>query len=410
MINDFIVVFSTEFMRRIKSRPFQLGLVVGILGILAVERLPALLTQNAFGANARIVLAGDPQLVARAKPLLAGDFTVVATPSTTAAPKVADIRDARASAWVTLARNPAGGLRFTVYSNNPKRRLAENVADDLTSLNVSLGTAIPRSRIHQLLQVPYTVTGVSSKFANDAAAEAAYGVGYALLVILYLLILVNSQLVMASVAEEKTSRIAELLVASISPIPLLYGKIAAATAIGLLQMVAWIATAILVGGGPGAHAASVSSDNVDFSGLTSGAISLPELLSFIALFALGFLQFSMLFAGIGSLINRTEDLGSVSMPIIIPVVGGFLAAIATLEMPDAPWAIVMSFVPLISPFVLFARIAVSDVPAGQLAAGLIVNLLAAWFIALMAGKLYRVGMLLYGRPPSLKQVWSVIRS
>jgi ABC-2 type transport system permease protein len=149
---------------------------------------------------------------------------------------------------------------------------------------------------------------------------------------------------------------------------------------------------------------------VDFSGLTSGAISLPELLSFIALFALGFLQFSMLFAGIGSLINRTEDLGSVSMPIIIPVVGGFLAAIATLEMPDAPWAIVMSFVPLISPFVLFARIAVSDVPAGQLAAGLIVNLLAAWFIALMAGKLYRVGMLLYGRPPSLKQVWSVIRS
>jgi len=334
----------------------------------------------------------------------------VAVRSSSAAPTLSEIRAARASAWVTLARNPAGGLRFTVYSKNPKRSVAENVADDLTSLNVSLATSIPRSRIHKLLHVPYTVTGIASKFANASDAAAAYGVGYALLVILYLLILVNSQLVMASVAEEKTSRIAELLVASISPIPLLYGKIAAATVIGLLQMVVWIATAVVVSGSFGAHATGVSSDNMDFSGLMSGAITMPELLSFIALFALGFLQFSMLFAGIGSLINRTEDLGSVSMPIIIPVVGGFLAAIATLETPDAPWAVAMSFVPLISPFVLFARIAVSDVPAGQLTAGLIVNLLAAWLIAIMAGKLYRVGMLLYGRPPSLKQVWSVIRS
>lgn len=410
-MNDFIVVYSAEVMRRIKSRPFQIGVIIGILGIFAFVKLPSLLAQTFASTGTNIVLAGDPAIVAAARPLLAGDYKIAAVVSGTAAPTARDLTARNASSWVTFTKNPKGGLQFTLYSHNPKDSAGEGIANDLTSLNVALATALPRAKIHTLLDIPYTVTGVGSKFASSGAASAAFGMGYFLLLLLYMLILINSQLVMSSVAEEKTSRIAELLIASMSPAPLLYGKIAAATTTGLLQMALWAGGGMLLAAtGGSSHAAAASAGSPDITTLLSGAVTAPELAAFVVLFGLGFLQFSMLFAGIGSLINRTEDLGSISMPIVLPVVAGFILAMTALGMPDATWAVATSFVPLVSPFVLFARIAMSDVPLWQIVIALLINVASAWAIAALAGKLYRVGMLLYGRPPSLKQIWSVIRS
>lgn len=410
-MNDFIVVYSAEVMRRIKSRPFQIGVIIGILGIFAFVKLPSLLAQTFASTGTSIVLAGDPAIVAAAKPLLAHDYEISAVMPGSAAPTARDLTAHHASSWVTFAKNPNGGLQFTLYSHNPKASAGDAIANDLTSLNIAMATSLPRAKIHALLSIPYTVTGVSSKFASSSAANAAFGMGYFLLLLLYMLILINSQLVMSSVAEEKTSRIAELLIASMSPAPLLYGKIAAATTTGLLQMALWAGGGILLSAAGGSsHAAAASAGSPDISTLLSGAVTAPELAAFVVLFGLGFLQFSMLFAGIGSLINRTEDLGSISMPIVLPVVAGFILAMTALGMPDATWAVVTSFVPLVSPFVLFARIAMSDVPLWQIVVALLINVASAWAIAALAGKLYRVGMLLYGRPPSLKQIWSVIRS
>ena len=108
--------------------------------------------------------------------------------------------------------------------------------------------------------------------------------------------------------------------------------------------------------------------------------------------------------------NRTEDIGSISTPLIFAVIAALFVAIAALGTPDAPWAVTCSFIPLISSFVMFARIAVGNVPLWQLILSLGINVVALWFIAMFAGKVYRVGMLLYGRTPKFSQIWSVIRS
>ena len=117
-------------------------------------------------------------------------------------------------------------------------------------------------------------------------------------------------------------------------------------------------------------------------------------LGFLLFFIVGFLQLSMVLAALASLINRTEDSGSVSVPLAIPIITALLVAVAALDVPDAPWVVVMSFVPLIAPFVMFARIAVSDVPFGQMVISLEINVVALCLIAIGAGKVYRVGMLL----------------
>jgi ABC-2 type transport system permease protein len=133
-------------------------------------------------------------------------------------------------------------------------------------------------------------------------------------------------------------------------------------------------------------------------------------ITFILFFVIGLLQLSTMFAAVASLVNRTEDLGSIATPLIFAVITALFIAIGALGAPDAPWAVASSFIPLISAFVMFARIAVGNVPAWQLILSLGINLAALWFIAILSGKIYRVGMLLYGRTPKFSQIWSVIRS
>ena len=110
------------------------------------------------------------------------------------------------------------------------------------------------------------------------------------------------------------------------------------------------------------------------------------------------------------MINRTEDLGSVQRPLVMPVVVALFVAIFALGFPNKPMVVITSFIPIISPFTMFARIAVSVVPLWQIGLSFLINIAAVYFIAVAAGKIYRVGMMLYGRPPKLSQMWATLRA
>ena len=146
------------------------------------------------------------------------------------------------------------------------------------------------------------------------------------------------------------------------------------------------------------------------AGLPVLDISSGEVLAFLAFFVLGFAQYGVLYAAAASLINRTEDLGSVAGPLVVPVVVGILLAVFGLQFPNAPNIVVCSLLPLVSPFVMFTRIVVSTVPAWQIALSLAINLATAILLAWMAGKVYRVGLLMYGRSPSFKQILATLRT
>ena len=400
-MNDFIVVYSTELMRRIKSRPFQIGLLIGIVSIALFTKLPDLL-RNAGSHQTNVVLAAPAAVLDRAKALLANDYAIVATTADATTPNAASLKSHDASAWIAIT--DAKGLKVVVYAKDPSKNWS-TVGRRLAPLNVALATDVSQARLATLMSVPVDVQALGAHFSSAAQADAAEGIAFTLLIFLYMLILINSQLVMSSVAEEKTSRIAELLVASISPVPLLYGKIAVATTLALLQLFIWVTVGLVLGAN-GMH----TGRSIDPGAILAGGVTATEIVSFLILFLLGFGQLSMLMAGLGSLVNRTEDLGSVSIPVVMPVVFAFILAIVAIQVPDLPWIVGVSFVPLVSPFVMFARIAVTDVPIWQIALCVAINLVALWAIAIAAGKLYRVGMLLYGRAPNFKQVWQVIRS
>ena len=158
----------------------------------------------------------------------------------------------------------------------------------------------------------------------------------------------------------------------------------------------------------GAQAAASSSGGAAAFGALS--VSSGEILAFLAFFAVGFAQYGVLYAAAASLINRTEDLGTVAGPLVIPVIAGIILAQLGLQFPNSPNVVVCSLIPLISPFVMFTRIAVSNVPVWQIVLSLVLNVAAAVLLAWLSGKVYRVGLLLYGRAPSLRQVIATLRA
>ncbi|MGB6985257.1 MAG: ABC transporter permease [Candidatus Aquilonibacter sp.] len=407
MIGDLATVYVAEIMRRIKSRPFLVGLIVGVFAIVVLLKLPSLLVGVISGSKTAILI-GEPSLTTRAAPLLSDDYKIVGSQSSGPVDD-ALLKRKHASTAIEL-HSDAAGLHVTVYAHDPGGVGQGDLRRDLLPLQLQLITGRNAAGVAKLTTIPVTIQAVASRFASADLATAAKGVAYTLLFLLYLLTILNSQLVMSSVAEEKTSRIAELLIASVNPSALLAGKVLASATLGFLQLAIWIGTAVFLSGGSSApHGGSTGEQLMSFANaldvITPGLIA-----AFLIWFIIGFLQLSTLFAAAASLINRTEDLGSIAFPLVMPIVAAFLIAITGLAAPDSPLVVVCSYIPLLAPFVMFVRMAVSTVPLWQVAISLAINLVALYLIAILAGKIYRVGMLLYGRPPSIRQIWSVLSS
>ena len=410
-MNTVGVVFSAEFMRRIRSRAFLAGTIIGAASILLIAILPSILGGAMSSSSKKIVLVGDPALTATAKTLLQRDFEITATLTKLAAAPTPAFLDAhgKAAAVAILSRPVGDGLRVVAYARDPSA-FRESFGKDLAPLQVALATGVPVERVAAHLNVTVDVHDVSGRFADASSADAAKGVAYLFIMMLYLSILLNAQSIMTSVAEEKTSRIAELLVSTLDPARLLAAKIMAAAATGFIQLAVWVAA----GAVSGRIAAQMfpQHDGGTSSTTMLGAVdvSTGEILALLAFFIVGFAQYGVLYAAAASLINRTEDLGSVAGPLVVPVVLGIILAQVALQFPNSPNMVICSLIPLISPFVMFTRVAVSDVPAWQLVLSLVINVGSAVLLAWLSGKIYRVGMLLYGRAPSLKQVVATLRT
>ena len=404
-MNEFITVYSAEIMRRLRSRAFTIGLIIGAIGIVLMIRLPALIDSFATQSY-RVILSGDPALIAQARPLLKKDYNIAAAAPGLTRPTAADLRAHDNASAVLVLERTAQGLQITVYARDPGAITTADLRRDLLALHVGFAMHLPPDKVSSLLKMPVVVRPLGSKFGTAAQADQARVVANILIFLLYLLIVLNSQLILTSVAEEKTSRIAELLVASVNPSSLLAGKIAASATLAILQMVLWVAIGFAFGSTAGSR---VGSDGGPPS-LSLGGISSTDVAGFAVFFLLGYLQMATMFAAIGSLINRTEDIGSIGGPFFVPIIAALLLAVTALQVPDAPAIVAASFIPLIAPFVMFARIVVSNPPLWQIAFSFAINVAAIWFIALVGGKVYRIGMLLYGRPPKLAQLWHAIRA
>lgn len=271
------------------------------------------------------------------------------------------------------------------------------------------------------------VTFKNGKEEKKGSSWVAYGVGYASGFIIYIVLLLFGTSVMRGVMEEKVSRIAEVMISSVKPFQLMMGKIIGIAAVGLLQFFIWgiVVTAIYSliplffspesmqaaaqGGGAMSHASQADQIEMihkmrEVVGSIHWSLIVP---CFVLYFLGGYLFYSSLFAAIGSLANEdATDVQQLTIPVTVPIIIGIMIMMKAVQDPGSPLAVWGSIIPFTSPMVMMARLPYGvpgTVPYWQLALSFICLIGGFIFTTWAAGRIYRTGILMYGKKITLKE-------
>jgi len=268
---------------------------------------------------------------------------------------------------------------------------------------------------------------------KEASAELALVIGMITAFVIYMFIVIYGAQVMSGVVQEKTNRIVEVIISSVKPFELMMGKIIGIALVGLTQFFMWV----LLTGGILLGVSTVFAKDIDVSSIQKmqqagqmGMQSVPAdqlngkmqevlmavngldfvqiLVMFVIYFLGGYLLYASLFAAIGSAVDNETDTQQFSMPIMLPIIFAIYAGIFSAENPDGPLAFWCSMIPFTSPIVMMVRLPF-DVPFWQIA--LSVGILVLSFVGTtwMAGKIYRTGILMYGKKVTWKEMWKWLR-
>jgi ABC-2 type transport system permease protein len=260
---------------------------------------------------------------------------------------------------------------------------------------------------------------VKEKIAKKEHSGVAYAVGYTSSFLIYIIILIYGTMVMRGVSEEKTNRIAEIIISSVKPFQLMMGKIIGIGAVGLTQFFMWIVLVIifvlvLFNFLPQElmNEAGKQSTAQQSAGIASelSTVNLPLIvLCFIFYFIFGYLFYASLFAAVGSAVSEdAQDTQSLMLPVTMPIVLAIVIMMQVITNPTSSMATWTSMVPFFSPVVMMSRIPFgvpSTVPWWELGASMLMLVAGFLFITWLSAKIYRTGILLYGKKITWREMW-----
>lgn len=322
----------------------------------------------------------------------------------------ARVKSNELDAYIVLPKDVLSGGEAVYYSRN--------VADQFTRGHVreALTRAVRVARLEERGISPDVMRAVNqplrmktAKAGGGAAGEAEdRGEGFALVFgtgfVIYLSILLYGQVVLGAVVEEKETRIAEILFSSIRPFPLMMGKLIGVSLVALTQFAIWgLALALFSLYGVAMLAARGVPINVNLS-------VPPSAFAYLLLFfALGYFLYASLYALVGSMVTTAQEGGQLAMPIIMMLVVGFYFVFPVMRGPDSPLAFWVSMIPFFAPITMLVRIMTQTPPGWQIALSLAIGFATVALLIWLAGRVYRVGMLMYGKRATIPEMLKWVR-
>jgi len=303
------------------------------------------------------------------------------------------------SGGITLA----GEIRDNMRSAVREELLARTAVTDEIKAIFELRPGIDSRRIS---------TDGDSEINEGVTFIIAYVMGFAI----YMAMFSYGALIMQSVLEEKTNRIMEIIISSAKPMELLLGKVVGIVALGLTQITIWFIafTGITAIVGPialmmGQVAPDVTAMAGTNAAAPAGDFSVPEIsigiwIFFAVFYVLGFLMYGGIFAAVGAAADSPQDTQQLALPIYIPIMIPIFLMMPVITDPHSSLAVISSMIPFFSPILMMGRIAVTDVPLWQSLGSIVLMILTFLALMWMSGKIYRVGVLMYGKKVSIAEV------
>ena len=418
-MNKVITVIRKEYLERVRSKSFVIGTVVGPVLMAAMVFLPMLLADKG-GQDFKTVGVVD-----RTGDLFSGleqtleerGFTNVGLELIPSGPLDGDeaveelkrrILDEELNSGIVIAEDFFASRQVSFYNNNSvsSRVLREKVLDSVLNRILRKGrfasTGVPDSLYSYLSErSQWTSIAVTAEGEQEQGSdEMTIIMAIVLIMIIYIMVIMYGSHTLTAVIEEKGSRMAEVLLSSISPGELMLGKILGIGAAGLTQFAIWTATFFLL-----------SQQGVQVAGITLEASFLTPLIlvSFLAFFLLGFFLYATLYAGVGAMCNSVQDSQQFMFLNFFLMMPMMMLALV-LENPNSPLATILSLIPLFSPVLMFMRVCLETPPFWQILLSWGLMVLSIWLTSRAAGKLFRIGILMYGASPTWGSLFKALRS
>lgn len=407
-----LAIVRREYLERIRSRAFLVGTLLGPLLMAGFTILPGALMATQRGKPLRIaVLDASGTLQATIEDALrarrvSGEARFVVEPPGAGTPDElrASLRGAvlagRLDGYLYLPPDAQSRSEAEYYGKNVSNvmdlGLLERAVDDALIAFRLEGAGLEASQVERLLRRLELRTIRLSESGEREDRGGSFFLSMILLMTLYTTVALWGTALMNGVIEEKANRVVEVMVSSISPVQLFAGKLLGVGAVGLTQFLVW-AGCIAGLSFFGAHAAMAS------------GLKLPELqpivlVLFVVFFLLGYFLYGALYAAVGAAVNSQQEAQSLVFPVLMPLILAVMFFPMVLSSPDSTLSTVLSLIPFWTPLLMFLRVSALMPPAWQVLLSIVLTLLTIALFNWGAARVYRIGILMYGKRPTLPEI------
>ena len=424
-----LVVFKREYLERVRSKWFIVATILGPVFLGAITILPLALAAKTKTSSTLsdvvIIDATGTDLGARVQRSLASTTPGAPEPRLRVVGSDAIAVEEERALREVMQREALGYLVLDgATTTGREMRYAGRNATALIDMG-SIQRIVRQSLLNQRLEGeginPERVASLTNvrlesrtEKITDRGKEAASGLasfffGYGIALVLYMMIAIYGQSIMRGVLEEKTTRVAEVVISSIKPDVLLAGKILGSGMVAITQVVAWLVMSMLVFQLRAPIAAAFGAPEGAAAAVTIPSVEPLVGVALLFFFVFGFIFYAALFGAIGSMVSNQEDIQQASMPVMLLLISSIIFMQPILLDPSSTLAVTMSVLPFSAPLMMPLRMALIAVPWYEIVAALVSVAIGCWIAIWISARIYRVGLLMYGKRPSLRELARWIR-
>ena len=430
-IRNIGLIIRREYKNRVMQRSFIISSIVILVLIIIGAFVPTVITYFSPTSNSqtKIVVVNNAGPIAGLNGAIliqylqtklngAGTNTATGfalTPGTDTNTLQQQVKNGKLDILLVMDRGADQNIHFTYYTNTDDTDTTQiqTTAALLNFLDKTSRLGLTPAQTSSLFEQPtFTVvhTGQNQNTGSAGASPASYIVTLVGVVLIFMSVYLYGMTVALGVAEEKGNRIMEILVNAATPFQLLVGKIVGIGAAGLTQMSCFVLVGIgaillqapLLTALLGRPSGGLS---IDFA-----SVSVTLLLTLLLYFILGFALYATLFAALGALVKRQDEVQNAVQPLTLLFMVGYIASFISISTPNATWIRVMSFIPFWTPTIMLVRIGVGTMEWWEVPLSIVIMLVSILACALLAARIYRFGILLYGQRPGLRQLLRVAQT
>ncbi|KHE68924.1 ABC transporter permease [Halobacillus sp. BBL2006] len=404
-MNKFFIMLAHTYMNRVKSKSFLITTILTVVLVFALTNLQTIIEKFGGGDEEKqvAVVTDNEEWFQSLEQVLATNENYTLESFDGSLEKAKEEVEAGTFHSVVEIKEGQEGLPEGTYYANQIANTGDSEPIRQALQQVKVGIVTENAEVS-----PSTIQKISSPVAFDLVAleESAKsaeelsqtrGLVYVMLFFMYFSVMMYGNMISTEVATEKSSRVMEILISSVSPVSQMFAKIIGIALVGLTQF-----TILLLVGYFGIQQA-MNSDNaslLDSFGFTE--VQGSTIVYAVVFFVLGYLLYATLAAMLGSLVSRLEDAQQIVAPMMMLVVAAFMIAVFGLSVPDATFITISSYIPFFTPLIMFLRVGMLDIPVWEIILSLSILVASIVLLGIVGARVYRGGVLMYGKSSSLK--------